>query len=221
MTAMSRKADRSSAHRLEWVPTGPMHRGGLAWESLRAAVRRRGFRVVGGDRPEPSGLDLDVLVLVNLQVDGMRDLYRFNEAIRGELPPETHRDFLRFAHVLVRIAGATPSALKRRSLHGAVLDTLEAVVLEETHELGSIHASLGVGPEGLWLELLHTDGSPLEEADGVPLELGFEGGPLIREELREGAALFRAGAALIETRGLVDVRLDFSPFGHLELEPIH
>jgi len=219
MAAMPPENRRFEPAPLSWLPPLPQQRAGRAWESLRAAVRRRSMRLLGGDPAPASSLDLRLVGRLHLSVDGCRALFLFNEALRTEQPPELPALELSLASCIARISGATARAARRGVVHDFVLEHLGDLALEETEIAGELRIAFGTGPEGLWIELTDLAGVPLREADGAELELQFDGGPVITQPLRDGAALFRAGAALMEQRGLAGALVRFGELGRLDLEP--
>jgi hypothetical protein len=200
---------------LHAVDRSPYIRAGGAWEGFRAALRRRGFRALGGESRERAAVAVVLRGTLKLEAEGVRALFHALDSSSGREGEKPSPDALRFSRTIARMIDPMP-----RRDPSAVLQQFESLMLEEIREAGEVRAGLSLGPEGLTAVLADSAGSPMPEADGATFEVRFANGPTLRENIRSSGVLFRAGAALLELNTIAGLALDFGALGRIELTPV-
>jgi hypothetical protein len=183
---------------LRRVP-GERQRAGRHFEAIRASIRRLRMRAVGEGAPSGEST-VTVTATAAFTVEGIRTLYLREEAARKGSAPPAGAEAARFVRAIERLAGRCE--------------------VSDGDDAGTLRLSIGLAPGGLRVGLDLGQRQPYAEANGALLELRFRFGPTLREPIAGAGALFPAGAALLETKDLLSMAIEFPNFGRLRLAPL-
>lgn len=189
---------------------GGARRGGARWTSIIADFRRAKLSSIAGGDANSKIIVPSRAILQNFDAEAIMTFFHASESLRkfGELRVEGAPKL--YIQALLAIAGAPAG---RRS------QLLEKWTLEEPAEIGILPIEISLGPEGFLLVIDPLQQKDLSGLGGLPVHLQFEGARRLTETLQNGAARFGAGAALLESRALESLAVEFPGFGLLSLQP--